>query len=1082
MRYEDPFGRFTIYLPDGWGHDPVSSDITTTWFRHWSKREGTVIVSLIPTRAPSTDNDELWRGAIEASEPLSAPSLRACGSGSAIRAAMANDEGVIYNFLALRGARLDLVAHHRFEDARPDPLSTDPLRSICDRAVIEANRAEPIETSYGEVAGLVARADAEFRAGQSVQALESARRAVDLARGLDGAALLGHDPTPAVVIAIELSHALALVGSLTRDLALLGQAESVGWRARTQADTIDGAAPAAVAEAIGSIIKGAQLPQLELVQPPHWLTPDVGPGLAAVRGLGFHQMGHRLLEEREYARAGDWLSQGIAEFAASLASTPDQSPGEWRDNLLGLLVTDTGWLAVSSIFANDSRDALALTRQGLAAAREFKSRPSGDGASATALTRIALLRHIQQLTRQNNERSLVYASQLLREVDAGPSTGDTATDADVAVLKGLVNWQLGNPREGLGAIDAALLALSSSDGAAGEPLHELRRVRARLLLALGDPAAARVGADDAVEAAPGSGPAARLAQAEDFLVAAEAALAAGDIAQARQGAARVLNAVMFDAPASHTVNYALEVARASLDNTDEAAVADLLTARIAVLELMELAAGGADAVDFRDAPVARRVYETLIDWYLAKAWPLPAIEVADRSRARGIYAKLAPRPMSGTAAQSPATFEVSPEKLGEAARWIIDRANQQLAAAGVPPPLPMEQIAELSQQIRGSVLVLQPIGERLGLLLLRGTDRPPGLGRSPVPLRELQLALLQVQQGLGAMSMRGRGSPAGAELAMSDGPTQPDLTGPLDVLWSGIYEPIERLLEPEEPLHISPYRDLLVVPFGLLSARGDHTVLWDRHPVSVVPSLGLLATMRARGRWALERSDHAVVVGDPTVATTDQDFRPLPQARQEASEVRDALRTFGLDPASISLRVGLQADEGSLREELPGAKLAHLACHGQATEPAELSRLYLAGSTERDGLVTAYEVAAMALPDSLVFLSACDSGGGRATTDGVLSLAGAFLTAGARAVVASQWQVSDAATRTLARHFYGSLLGDRGLDVAASLRIAALATRDELAHGLVRETDGTATDPGPGSWAPFFVAGDPEIVAAPAAL
>jgi len=63
-----------------------------------------------------------------------------------------------------------------------------------------------------------------------------------------------------------------------------------------------------------------------------------------------------------------------------------------------------------------------------------------------------------------------------------------------------------------------------------------------------------------------------------------------------------------------------------------------------------------------------------------------------------------------------------------------------------------------------------------------------------------------------------------------------------------------------------------------------------------------------------------------------------------------------------------------------------------------MSALFLAAGSG-DGLLMATEVGEVPLRDAVVFLSACETGGGTPTVDGVLGLSRAFLKAGARAAM-----------------------------------------------------------------------------------
>ncbi|KAG0601668.1 hypothetical protein M758_11G130500 [Ceratodon purpureus] len=70
----------------------------------------------------------------------------------------------------------------------------------------------------------------------------------------------------------------------------------------------------------------------------------------------------------------------------------------------------------------------------------------------------------------------------------------------------------------------------------------------------------------------------------------------------------------------------------------------------------------------------------------------------------------------------------------------------------------------------------------------------------------------------------------------------------------------------------------------------------------------------------------------------------------------------------------------------------------------------------------------------LVVLSACHTSEGKATAEGLMNLARAFIIAGVPCVVASQWSVLDDSTPVLMKRFYDQLR--HGHDVASSLRSA----------------------------------------------
>jgi CHAT domain-containing protein len=125
-----------------------------------------------------------------------------------------------------------------------------------------------------------------------------------------------------------------------------------------------------------------------------------------------------------------------------------------------------------------------------------------------------------------------------------------------------------------------------------------------------------------------------------------------------------------------------------------------------------------------------------------------------------------------------------------------------------------------------------------------------------------------------------------------------------------------------------------------------------------------------------------------------------------------------------------------------------------------VARALVLPASRPDHQVRAHEIASSRTGARLVVLSGCESALGRATQgEGVLGLAAAFFVSGARAVVASIWEVDDRATAELMERLYAHLAA--GEPIAHALRMAQLDVRERRSH--------------PFFWAGFVVIGDGDV-------
>jgi len=249
-----------------------------------------------------------------------------------------------------------------------------------------------------------------------------------------------------------------------------------------------------------------------------------------------------------------------------------------------------------------------------------------------------------------------------------------------------------------------------------------------------------------------------------------------------------------------------------------------------------------------------------------------------------------------------------------------------------------------------------------------------------------------------------------------------------------LIEPVERHL-PREPrparVIFVPHGPLFRVPFpALLDAAGQPLLL--HYMLSTAPSLEVLASIHppGAGAWA---SQEVLVAGNPVLP---QAFAGLDDLAGAAREAEGVARRFGARPL-----LGAAATKEAVMAAMPRARLIHLAGHGLLEHGGEkdFPGALVFASTAGDDLLTAREIARLKLRADLVTLSACDTGGGQITGDGVVGLARSFLAAGAKGVVVSLWKVDDQATAFFMDTFYEHLA--RGGGRADALRVAMLETR-----------------------------------------
>jgi CHAT domain-containing protein/Tfp pilus assembly protein PilF len=266
----------------------------------------------------------------------------------------------------------------------------------------------------------------------------------------------------------------------------------------------------------------------------------------------------------------------------------------------------------------------------------------------------------------------------------------------------------------------------------------------------------------------------------------------------------------------------------------------------------------------------------------------------------------------------------------------------------------------------------------------------------------------------------------------------------MDELAAHLLGPIETELAAHANLVLIPNDVLLFLPFHALAHRdadGRARFLAETHRISYVTQLEIIDVLRAPGATASQ----------PLLALANPDGT-LPASSREVRELR------GIRPAVTTLDRA-DATKSRFLQLAAGFPDLHLATHGVLdAESPERSYLLLAGADETAQRLSIAEIAGLSLPaNGLTVLSACETALGEAIPGAALTtLAAAFSQAGAQTVVASLWQVNDAATREFMVAFHRAL---------------ALKGRAEALQDAQRRLIGSARTAHPFYWAAFVLIG-----------
>ena len=291
----------------------------------------------------------------------------------------------------------------------------------------------------------------------------------------------------------------------------------------------------------------------------------------------------------------------------------------------------------------------------------------------------------------------------------------------------------------------------------------------------------------------------------------------------------------------------------------------------------------------------------------------------------------------------------------------------------------------------------------------------------------------------------------------------------LQSLHQYLIQPIAEYLPsgPDDVVAIVPQSDLFLIPFQAL--QDDQQIfLLDKHTLVSAPSiqsLELLVEIRSclpndeTAAGTVHSGGSALVVGNPTMPTVplvlneSQSLANLPGAEAEAKAIAALL--------NVECLSGEAATKAAIFPKLLSAQRVHLATHALLDDIRQLgmpgaialsptSSNTFEGNTTytesktHDGFLRSDEIITLKMTAELVVLSACVTGLGKLTGDGVVGLSRSFMAAGVPRLIVSLQAVSDVASAPMMVKLHQLLNSHRTLksgDAARALRKAQIWLR-----------------------------------------
>lgn len=437
-------------------------------------------------------------------------------------------------------------------------------------------------------------------------------------------------------------------------------------------------------------------------------------------------------------------------------------------------------------------------------------------------------------------------------------------------------------------------------------------------------------------------------------------------------------------------------------------------------------------------------FEQLVDLYVDMNSPYEALQIAERGRARAFLDLLSSR-RSGRKVenfQAPISSNPLPEtkkplqmvamnaaEPGTRSVGVIPRASQtdySSAISNINASAPdIAEIKDLVTKSKSTVLEYYLLPNRIACWVLDPDSTIHML--PPIPLTKKQLAA-KVALTLDSITHQPKTPEEVNELSKRR-------QGNLREMYDLLIKPVEAFLPKDEQavVTIVPHGPMFMIPFAALISE-NKKFLVESHTLGYSPAIGVMRATQKLAQSVLSLPDKLLAFGNP-ITKQIAFLGALPYSEKEVHDIADI---FGA--ANSVVKIGQDADKQTFEQLAPQFSEIHLATHGLVDEEQPMqSLLVLAPTKGDDGTLTVKDILAMnEIKAKLVVLSACQTGRGKITGDGVVGLSRAFIIAGTPSVLVSQWNVDDIITEFQMKSFYKSYLAHAGRSKA--LRQAQLDT------------------------------------------